>query len=122
MDDDKDKEEQVNLVKQYRLKKEHVESFERRLNEIKEKPMVEDINSVGEAKVTLEEFIKKSQELNMLLLEMNICMMKNILATYTEATLEKEIANVQMAERLQSTLKNFGIDSNTFKRMFGSEE
>lgn len=113
-------EEKLATIKKYKLTKDKVEYFAKRLEDIRKEPMVM-TEEAGEVKLTTEELLKKNQEFSILMLEMNLVMMANVVAVYEEASLEKEIQNVQMGERLQATLKNFGIDEKTFRRLFGAE-
>jgi hypothetical protein len=116
---DMEKDERIETVKSFKLSKKRVEEFEQKLQEIKQEPIEEEMLLTGELQLTTQSLLKKMIEINLLHLEMNLDLIKNVIASHIEHDLDKEIQTTQMTEKLSQTFKQFGIDENTFKRMFG---
>lgn len=113
--------ERLETVRNYKLKREKIEDYHKKLKELSEEPLIEELTLGGEFEVPTRNYLDKLFKLSLIATEMNLDLMKNAMALHIEHELDKEIQTTQMTEKLNQTLKQFGFDSNTFKRMFGSD-
>jgi len=114
--------EKTQIVRDYKLTKKDVEYFQNVLEAIKKKEIVmDDTVRSGEFEPKLTSLLEKQIQLSELSLEMNLAVIRNMLAVHTEHQLETEIASTKMKDNLNQTLASLGFDEKSFKRMFGNE-
>jgi|SRR5215207_2800250 len=113
------KDERIAIVRDCKLSKEKIDEFQKRYNQLSEIQVVEEVLPNGEAKIGTDSLLIQLLEFTKLGIAMELEFMKNSLAAYLEHNLEKEVMDIQMQERISSMMKKFGMDSDSFKNMFG---
>src|SRR5215207_5798393 len=112
------KDERIAIVRDCKLSKKKIDEFQKRYNQLSEIQVVEEVLPNGEAKIGTDSLLIQLLEFTKLGIAINIEYMRNSLAMYLDHELDKEISSTQMQERLMDMMKKFGVDENSFKRMF----
>src|SRR5215211_7988567 len=101
--------DKLSIIKNFKLTAEKIEKFEQIVQNIKKKPIVEELTPNGESKLSIESLLVELLEINMISLELEIEYMKNTLAAHLEHDLERETMDIQMQEKISGMMKKFGL-------------
>src|SRR5215211_1959935 len=99
----------LSIIKNFKLTAEKIEKLEQIIQNIKSKPIVEEVLPSGDITTNIESLLSQLLEINMISLELEIEYMKNTLAAHLEHDLERETMDIQMQEKISGMMKKFGL-------------
>ena len=111
--------DKLKIVKNFKLSPEILQLFESALKGLHEQPLETELLPSGEARVSQSDQMSRMIDIGLLSLEMNMAMMKNILASHIEHELNEEILNTKMEDKMNQALKMMGIDPEKKDEFFG---